>query len=150
MNRVVISVSLLLGLACHPSASGVDPAPAAEATLNAFLRAASDSNLAVMADNWGTSRGSAGATHVPPDYQKRIVIIQVYLAGYRHRILTNEPSQQSSNQRELQVELSKPGCLKVIPFTLVRSGRRWLVFQFDLERIGNPAKSCEVADSTRS
>ena len=145
---MLIVLPFVLMAACHSGGAGVDPAPAADASLRTFLRAASDSDLVAMAGHWGTSRGPAGETRVPPDYQKRIAIMQVYLGHYNSRVVANQPSQDESNQRILQVELSRPGCLKVVPFTMIRAGNQWLVYRFDLERIGNPQRSCAPSDST--
>lgn len=137
-------VTLLV--ACGGSAQ-VTPVPAADAALQSFLRAAADSNLSSMANYWGTARGAAAATGIPADYQKRMVIIQTYLGGAKFRVLSNDPKPGDVNQRVLQVELTRPNCVNVIPFTMVRtSSDHWLVNEFDLEKIGPPGKPCGTAD----
>ncbi|MGE0353521.1 MAG: hypothetical protein AB7I33_00900 [Gemmatimonadales bacterium] len=140
--RALVLLSALVIPACSGGAGSVNPAPKAEASLTRFLQAAADSDLTVMAATWGTSRGPAAETNNPSDYQKRIVIMQSYLRGYAFRVVANEAGNQG-NQRVLSVELSKSGCLKVVPFTMVRASQdRWLVFRFDLDRVGNPSTSC--------
>lgn len=138
---------IILVTACGGRAQ-VTPIPAADAALQSFLRAAADSNLAGMAEHWGTSRGAAATTGIPADYQKRMVIIQTYLGGVRFRVLSNDPKQGEVNQRVLQVELTRPNCVNVIPFTMVRTGQDiWLVNEFDLEKIGPPGRPCGTPES---
>ena len=102
------------------------------------MQAAADSNYVVMSENWGTSRGAASETGNPGDYQQRMVIIQGYLLGITYRVLSNEAVPNSSNQRTLMLELTRGGCVNMVPFTMVRTGSgRWVVNQFDLEQSGS-------------
>lgn len=138
----------LLLVACGGSGGQVAPVPEAEASLRDFLQAAADSNFAGMSANWGTARGPASETGQPADYQRRMVIIQAYLHGSKFRVLSNEPAVDASNQRVLQVELSRSGCVNVVPFTMVRTGGgRWVVNQFDLEKVGSPSRACGASDT---
>jgi hypothetical protein len=75
---------LLLALAAcgggpGPTASA-GPAPTPEQAVRSFMQAAADSNLTRMAQLWGTRAGSAAKTGQPPDYQRRIAIMQFYLS----------------------------------------------------------------------
>jgi hypothetical protein len=102
-----------------------------------------------MAQNWGTTRGSASETGNPPDFQQRMVIIQAYLVGITYRVLSNEAVASAENQRLLQVEMSRDRCINIVPFTMARTGSgRWLVYQFDLEKVGAPTRSCNPQTST--
>jgi hypothetical protein len=117
--------------------------PEAETTLNAFLQAARDSDFVAMSENWGTARGSARETGTPPDYQRRMVIIEAYMRGIQYRVLSNEPVPNENNLRLLQVEIARGGCIQLVPFTMIRTGGgRWLVNEFDLEKVGSPARGC--------
>ncbi|MEO8199247.1 MAG: hypothetical protein ABI679_01885 [Gemmatimonadota bacterium] len=148
MKRGLPLVALFLA-ACGGGRAQVTPIPAADAALKSFLQASVDSNLTGMAAAWGTSRGAAGVTGIPADYQKRMVIVQTYLAGARFRVLSNDPKLGDANQRILQVELTRPGCVNVIPFTMVRTGNdQWLVNEFDLEKVGPPGRPCGNSDSS--
>ena len=110
------------------------------------MQAAADSNFIRMSENWGTSRGSASETGNPPDYQQRMVIIQAYLEGMRFRVLSNDPVANIENQRQLVVELTRGNCVNTVPFTMARTGSgRWVVYQFDLEKIGSPVRGCANA-----
>ena len=110
------------------------------------MQAAADSNFVRMSENWGTSRGSASETGNPPDYQQRMVIVQAYLEGMRFRVLSNDPVANIENQRQLLVELTRGNCVNTVPFTMARTGSgRWVVYQFDLEKIGSPVRGCTGA-----
>lgn len=149
MTRGLVIIGVLLA-ACGGASGQTTPSPDAEASLRAFLQAAADSNVAAMAERWGTNRGSAARTNNPQDYQKRIVIMQAYLRGTQNRILSNEAVPGENNQRIFQVELSRAGCVTTVPFTMIRAGRgEWLVYQFNLELVGSPSRACVPQDSTR-
>jgi hypothetical protein len=144
MTRSLALVALLLA-ACTGRAGQVAPVLEAEVGLRNFMQAAADSNYVRMAENWGTSRGSASETGNPPDYQQRMVIIQAYLLGIRHRVLANEAVRNIENQRTLTVELTRGNCVQTVPFTMARTGSgRWVVYQFDLERVGPPTRGCNT------
>lgn len=143
-SRSLIVLALVLG-ACggrqEPVPTG--PVPEAAAAVQEFMRGVADSNLALMAQHWGTSRGPAAETGTPSDYQKRIVIMQAYLRGTTFRILSDTPVPGERGRRVLNVELTRAGCVNVVPFTVVRTGRgQWLVNQFNLEQVGAPTRGC--------
>lgn len=131
-----------------PSAGSAQAA--SEAAVQGFLRAVADSNLDKMAELWGTSKGSAAATHQPSDYQRRLVVVQAYLRGADYRILSGAPDQSSKDRRVLQVEMSRNGCDKIVPFTTSQSRKGWLVSAIDLDQLGGPGHQCGAADSTKS
>lgn len=148
MRRSLMVFALLLA-ACGGRTGQVTPVPEAEIGLRNFMDAAADSNYVRMSENWGTSRGAASETGNPPDYQQRMVIIQGYLLGIKYRVLSNDPVLNSSNQRVLQVELTRGPCQQTVPFTMARTGSgRWVVNQFDLEKVGPPTRSCNSAPAS--
>ena len=145
------SIPFLLALlaACGGGRTGqIAPVAEAEVSLRRFLQAVDDSNFAAMSQHWGTSRGSAHATGEPSDYQKRMVVIQSYLNGSKYRVLSNDPVANVNNQRVLQVEMSRHGCVNMVPITMVRTGNNeWLVNQLDLEKVGSPTRGCGPSDA---
>jgi len=110
----------------------------------AFMRAVADSNLTQMAELWGTSKGSAAATGQPADFLQRIAVMQLYLRGATTKVLGNGPVPGSGDRRQVMLELTRGGCVKQVPFTMVRTkDGAWLVNAVDLNAAGNPAKPCE-------
>lgn len=140
-----IAAVLLLG-ACSsggPAASGpVAPSPkSAKGTVEAFMEAVADSNLSRMAELWGTNAGPASKTNQPPDWERRITIMQSYLRNESHRLLPSASSGGASE--EVQVELRRELCTWIVPFTVIRlSDSTWVVNQVDLTKAGNPARPC--------
>jgi hypothetical protein len=139
-----LAVAALLLTACGGVRTGqVAPVLEAEEGFRKFMQASADSNFVGMSQHWGTSRGSAAETGNPPDYQQRMVIVQAYLIGMKYRVLANNAVANEGNQRMLQVELSRDNCVNVVPFTMARTGNgSWVVYQFDLEKVGAPTRSC--------
>jgi hypothetical protein len=119
-----------------------------EAAVQGFLRAVADSNTDKMADLWGTSKGPASATHQPSDYERRILIMQAYLKGADYRIISNARDGSSNDRRVLQVEMTRRGCDKIVPFTSTRSKKGWVVSAIDLDLLGSPGRQCGESDST--
>ena len=135
-------VAVLL-TACGGRPGQVAPIAEAEQGFRNFMQAAADSNFVRMSENWGTSRGAASETGNPSDYQQRMVIMQAYMLGIQSRVLANEAVPNAENQRMLTVELTRGNCQMTLPFLMARTGSgRWVVYQFDLEKIGPPTRSC--------
>jgi hypothetical protein len=108
------------------------------------MQAVADSNLTKMADLWGTSNGPASRTHQPPDYQRRIAIIQAYLRHDGFRVTSD--AAEGQNRRALQVEIRRQTCTWNVPFVAVTTGDgSWLVNSVDLGAAGNPARPCVEA-----
>ncbi len=149
MRSGLVVLGILLG-ACGGARGQVAPVPEAEASVRAFLQAAADSNVNAMADHWGTQRGPASRTGKPDDYQKRIMVIQAFLKGTVSRLVGTDPVPGQNNQRLVQVELTRGACVATVPFTMIRTGRgEWLVYQFNLEQVPSPSRSCESRDTTQ-
>ncbi|MEO8448743.1 MAG: hypothetical protein ABI647_03075 [Gemmatimonadota bacterium] len=124
-----------------PMASSSMAAPIAVA--QAFMQAAADSNLAQMGHLWGTDRGPAATTGIPSDWERRVVVMYSYLRGGSSRI-RDDGTMASGNRRHLLIELSRGGCVKQVPITMVRtSDGAWLVNAVDLNAAGNPNKPCD-------
>lgn len=144
------AAALVLLSACggnRSTSTAPEPAPSAERAVQDFMRAVSDSNVARMAQLWGSAKGSAAETNEPADYPRRIVVIQAYLRGATYRILSNDQAMAQADRRLLQVELKREHCDKVVPFTVVRAGNAWIINQIDLGAAGSPGRPCESTGS---
>ena len=111
------------------------------------MQAVADSNLSRMAELWGSSGGPAAKTKQPPDYERRIAIMQAYLRSESHKVLPAAPS-GSADREEVQVEIHRDLCTWAVPFTVVKAGDGWLVNQVDLTKAGNPARPCVPGGAT--
>ena len=134
--------SLLL-IACGGSKTEpAQPASSAAGAVQGFMKAVADSNLTKMATLWGTASGPASQTRQPPDWQRRIAIMQAYLHNDSYRLTADAPG-NDQNRRDLQVEIRRQACTWSVPFVAVKSGQGWLVTQVDIGAAGNPARPCE-------
>ena len=111
------------------------------------MQAVADSNIAKMANLWGTASGPAAKTNQPPDWQRRVTIMQAYLRNDSFRITSDEP-QTDVNRRALTVEIKRQACTWTVPFTAVKTrDGSWIVTQLDLAAAGNPARPCQEGAS---
>ncbi len=154
MRRLVLVAGLVLAAACGGStgAGTVDPAAAPgtpDATVTRFLRAVADSNIAAMAQLWGTSNGPAAQTRQPPQWERRLEVMRYYLRHEAARITSSAGVTNQPGRHAIVVELAREGCTATVPFQLVRlSGGGWLVNEIDLDAIGNPARRCDQEGRT--
>jgi hypothetical protein len=137
----------MLLAACGGGAAGaVRPANTPAMVVQEFMRAVADSNLDKMAMLWGTAKGPAATTKEPPDYERRIVIMQSYLNHDDSRILSDTPD-GSEGRHALQVELRRQACTWVVPFGVIQlADRSWIVQEIDLTAAGNPARPCNPSE----
>jgi hypothetical protein len=146
IKQRMLAAALLLA-ACSgggTTASGpVSPAATSgRGTVEAFMQAVADSNLTRMAQLWGTAAGPASKTNQPPDWDRRVSIMQSYLRNESHRLLPSTNDPQGSTE-DVQVEIRRELCTWVVPFTTIRlSDNTWLVNTVDLTKAGNPARPC--------
>jgi hypothetical protein len=136
---------VLLLAACGGGTSAPDatqPVTSAKGAVQGFMQAVADSNLNKMASLWGTAAGPASKTNIPPDYRRRIAVMQAYLRNQSFRILSDQP-QATENRRAIQVELRREACTWSVPFVAIKAtDGTWLVTQVDLAAAGNPARPC--------
>jgi hypothetical protein len=163
-----LSFALALGLvACGGRAAGpAHPGPAATAggAVRNFMAAVADSDLAKMANYWGSAKGPAAVTHEPADYERRMVIIQSYLRNSGYKVLGESsarptPGDSSAGAsslpadqlRQVSVQLTRANCSPVVPFVVVRSSAgAWIINQIDLAAAGTVYRNCgEAKDSTK-
>lgn len=110
------------------------------------MQAVADSNLNKMASLWGTTSGPASRTGQPPDYQRRLAIMQAYLRNDSYRVTSD--AAEGTNRRALTVELRRQTCTWNVPFVAVSlADQSWLVNSVDLAAAGNPARPCVEGDS---
>jgi hypothetical protein len=137
--------SVLLLAACGGGTSAqnpTQPVSTASEAVRGFMQAVADSNLDKMASLWGTANGPASKTNVPPDYRRRIAVMQAYLRNGSFRITSDQP-QATENRRAIQVELKRDTCTWSVPFVAIKTvNGTWLVNQVDLAAAGNPARPC--------
>lgn len=120
----------------------VKPANTASAAVQEFMKAVADSNVAAMAALWGTSKGPAGRTRQPVDYERRIVVMQSYLTHDDYRILGDSP-EGSEGRHAVQVQIRRAACTWSVPFGVIQlADGTWIVNQVDLTTAGNPARGC--------
>jgi hypothetical protein len=111
------------------------------------MQAVADSNVVKMANLWGTASGPAAKTNQPPDWQRRIGIMQAYLRNDSFRVTSDVP-EANPDRRGLLVEIKRSTCTWTVPFTAIkiRDGS-WIVTQLDLAAAGNPARPCQEGAS---
>jgi hypothetical protein len=81
---------------------------------------------------------------VPPDYQKRIEIIQIYLDHDTRRFISLNDVEGESDQKRVLMELRRGNCVNRVPFVAARlSDGSWLVRNADIATVGNPARRCD-------
>lgn len=125
-----------------------EPATSAAGAVRSFMQAVADSNLSKMASLWGTASGPASRTRQPPDWERRIAIMQAYLRNDSFRIASDMPAQTDPNRRTQQVEIKRQTCSWTVPFVSIKArDGSWLVTQIDLAAAGNPARPCVEGDS---
>jgi hypothetical protein len=142
--RRFLLAALLAG--CSSGGSGpatVGPAGSAKGTVDRFMQAVADSNLTQMGTLWGTAAGPASRTRQPPDWERRIAIMQAYLRNESHRVVSDTP-EAGGLRHAVQVEIRRQLCSWVVPFTAIKLGDgSWIVSQVDLTQAGNPSRPCD-------
>jgi hypothetical protein len=143
MNGRWYAAALLLAACGGGSAGEVHPANTAPAAVESFMKAVADSNLTAMASLWGTAAGPAGRTRQPPDYERRITVMQAYLSHDDYRILSDVPD-GSEARRAMQIQIRRQACTWDVPFKVIQmADKNWIINQVDLGAAGNPARPCD-------
>ena len=149
VSKLGSCLAALLLAACGGGTSPVQPAKSAAAAVQGFMQAVADSNLSKMADLWGTASGPASKTRQPPDWERRIAIMQAYLRSDSFRVSSDVAD--PSGRRDLLVQIKRQACSWSVPFVAVKANDgSWLVNQVDLTQAGNPARPCLEGTSVDS
>jgi hypothetical protein len=140
-------VATLVLTACGGGSAGgagpVRPANSASSAVTSFLQAVSDSNIDKMAMLWGTLAGPSARTKQPPDYERRVAVMQAYLRHDDSRIVTDAPD-AGPTKHLVQAELRRAACTWTVPFVVIQlADSSWIVNSVDLTAAGNPARGCE-------
>jgi len=141
----LLAAAVAVSVACGGGGGAGQPRPSqsAESAVRGFFQAVADSDIARMSTLWGTDKGSAATTGQPNDWQKRMVVTQIYLRGSPYKILSDDPIAGNSNHRKVQVELDRGECKRTVPILAVRSDKDgWLVNSIDLNLAGSPSRPC--------
>ena len=136
------SLALILGAPVAAAAQQALAPKTPAAAVQEFMRAVADSNLTRMAELWGTAKGSAAQTRNPKDYEKRIMIMQMFLHGVQARTLGDVPADKPG-VRSITTELAHQGCKVTIPIDVVKAKGGWLVQNFDLAEAGRINQPCD-------
>src|SRR3954453_17168112 len=117
------------------------PVTSARGAVEQFMEAVADSNVQEMGMVGAPSAGPAGKTNQPPDWERRIVVMQAYLRNEGTAITGDAAEYPALPQ--VQVELRRQLCTKTVPFTVLKlADGSWLVNQVALPSAGSPTKSC--------
>jgi hypothetical protein len=137
----VLALVLMLGAPFTLAAQNGRGPKTPAAAVQEFMRALADSNLTRMAELWGTDKGPVSKTH-PKDYEKKIMIMQLFLHGVQVRTLGDVPSTKSG-LRSVTTELAHNGCKVTISVDVVKAKDGWLVQNFDLAEAGHVNQPCD-------
>lgn len=142
--RIWLLMAAVVTAACSTKViQQVGPVGAPAAIAAKFMQAVADSNVAQLGELWGTSSGSAMSTGKPANWAQRVSVIHAYLKGGSHRILGEDPGVAKPDRRQIMVEISREGCVKTVPFTMVLTKQgSWLVNAIDLNAAGVPGRGC--------
>ena len=113
--------------------------------MRAFLEAAHDNSLMRMGELWGSPRGPAIRSMDRSQMEQRLTVMRIYLAYEQYDFVTDQRGSalhDTPSRRTLRVRLTRNGCAPVVPISVVRYGRGWLVSDVDLQAAGNPAVHC--------
>lgn len=149
-RKIVLTAGALFLAACGHGTGAPQPAPvaSAEGAVREFLAAASDSNIARMANVWGNANGPASVTGQPPHWEQRLKVMQIYLRGGTWTVVDNKPEQGSESRRDLNMQFTRSSCVKTVPFVAVKSSHGgWLVESVNIEAAGNPVQPCPTTGS---
>jgi hypothetical protein len=145
VRKVILGLGVAIATGCGGSGMGaptpVGPDEGPVLAVQRFMQAVADSDLARMAELWGTQSGPASQTGRPANYQRRIAVIHAYLVGNTATVAGE--IEQRGAVRVLAVDLTREGCRRRVPFTVVRTaGGQWLVNNIELGLVGVPGRPC--------
>ncbi len=114
-----------------------------ETTVKAFVAAAKDTNLTLMASYWGGSAGPAATSKQPPDYEKRIRIMQKYLANDSAKVVTLGTVDGHPDQVMVTMRLFVGKCQNSVPFIVGKWKDQYLVQNVDVTAAASPGRPCD-------
>ena len=114
-----------------------------ETTVKAFLAAAKDTNLTLMASYWGGSSGPAAQTKQPPDYEKRIRVMQKYLTNDSAKVAGLGTVDGHPDQVMVTMRVFVGKCQNSVPFIVGKWKDQYLVNNVDITLAGTPGRACD-------
>jgi len=135
----------ILAAACGGGAAPAPPGPATAADAVAgFLDAVRLADAKQMGELWGDDRGGAVAWMAPDELEKRLTVVQRYLAHTGYRIVEGPiPVRGQTKQVSFRVEIRRGDCVRVQPIDVVRTRQGgWVVQDVHLEAAGSPHAQC--------
>ncbi len=135
---LLVIVSAPVAIAAQATKGGATPAAAVEE----FMRALADSNLTRMGELFGSAKGPVVKTKTK-DYQKKIVLMQLFLHGVQAQTLGDVPGKD--DMRTVTTQLTSHGCKVTIPVNVVKAREGWLVHDFKLDDAAEVNKPCDTS-----
>ena len=138
---------LLLLAACAGGSGGGTGTPMSnrspETTVKAFLAAARDTNLTLMATYWGGSSGPAATSKQPPDYEKRIRVLQKYLTNDSAKVVGLGTVDGHPDQVMVTMRMYVGKCQNAVPFIVGKWKDQYLVQNVDVTMAATPGRPCD-------
>lgn len=149
---LIVGATLIVACSSKSQSVSTVAAPSAaapSAVAAAFLQAVADSNLNQMGALWGNAKGAAAVTGQPANWLQRMAVVHAYLRGGTTKVMGDVPGSAKNDQRQLAIELSRSGCVKTVPFTMIQTKQgAWLVYSIDLNAAGVPGRPCQGSTGT--
>lgn len=151
MTRRLVPYLLAVLAACGGNPAPTTPSPATPAdALAGFLDAVRQNDLSRMGQLWGSERGPAAGWMDPEELNKRVAVIQKYLAHGGYRVVEGPmPIPGESRRMAFRVELRREDCLHVQAIDVVREDRGgWVVQDVHLGEARSPVQACPSGTGT--
>lgn len=151
MTRRLVPYLLAVLAACGGNPAPATPSPATPAdALAGFLDAVRQNDLSRMGQLWGSERGPAAGWMDSEELNKRVAVIQKYLAHGGYRVVEGPmPIPGESRRMAFRVELRRDDCLHVQAIDVVRvDGGGWVVQDVHLGEARSPVQACPSGTGT--
>ncbi len=114
-----------------------------ETTVKAFLAAARDTNLTLMASYWGGSSGPAATSKQPPDYEKRIRVLQKYLVSDSAKVASLGTVDGHPDQIMVRMRMFVGNCQNSVPFIVGKWKDQYIINDVDITMTATPGRPCD-------
>jgi hypothetical protein len=151
LTRRLVPYLLAVLAACGGSPAPATPSPATPAdALAGFLDAVRQNDLSRMGQLWGSERGPAAGWMDPEELNKRVAVMQKYLAHGGYRVVEGPmPIPGESRRMSFRVELRRDDCVHVQAMDVVRVDRGgWVVQDVHLGEARSPVQACPSGTGT--
>lgn len=115
-----------------------------ETTVKAFLAAARDTNLTLMASYWGGSSGPAATSKQPPDYEKRIRVLQKYLVSDSAKVASLGTVDGHPDQIMVRMRMFVGNCQNSVPFIVGKWKDQYIINDVDITMTATPGRPCDT------